>query len=122
MIQAVTSSNFPYLKVHVLISNQQYPDHEFDVEPLVDTGFDGGLAVPQQMIPATVTPAGQSMWELADGTEITAFWYFGYVTVGQLPPVPTVVITLDNNPLLGRHVTDKFRLIFDRGRRLVVEP
>ncbi len=122
MIQAVTSSRFPYLQVHVQIGNQQYPDHEFDVEPLVDTGFDGGLAVPRSTIPDTVTPAGRSMWNLADGSEITASWYFCYVTIGHLPPVPTVVITLDRKALLGRHVTDKFRLIFDHGRRLVVEP
>lgn len=121
MIQGVTSLNFPYLQVHVQIGNQQFPDHEFDVEPLVDTGFDGGLAVPRRMVPTTVTPAGRSIWNLADGSQITAFWYFCYVTIGQLPPVPTVVITLDSNSLLGRHVTDKFRLILDHGRRVIVE-
>ena len=122
MIQAVANSNFPYLRVHVRIGNQQYPDHEFDVEPLVDTGFAGDLAVPRKLIPATVTPSGLSEWELADGTEISAFWFFGYVTIGQLSPVPTVIITLNSHALLGRHVTDRFRVIFDHGRRLLVEP
>lgn len=121
MIQGVTSLNFPYLQVHVQIGNQQFPDHELDVEPLVDTGFDGGLAVPRRMVPATVTPAGQSTWHLADGTEITAFSYFCYVTIGHLQPVATAVITLDGGALLGRHVTDKFRVISDHGRRVIVE-
>ena len=122
MIQAVTSSRFPYLQVHVQIGNQQFPDLEFDVEPLVDTGFDGGLIVPRRMIPATVAPAGESTWYLADGTEITALLYLCYVTIGQFPPVSTAVITLDSHALLGCHVTDRFRVIFDHGRRLLVGP
>jgi len=87
----------------------------------VDTGFDGGLAVPQAVIPATVSPVGESVWYLADGTEIKAHSYFCYVSIGHLPPVSTAVITLDGDTLLGRHVTDQFRVTFDYGHQIIVE-
>jgi len=121
VIQAIRSSRFPYIALHFQIGDQRAPAFEFDVEPLVDTGFDGGLAVPQGLIPDTIAPVGRSTWYLADGTAIVVSSYFAYVTIGHLPPVPTAVITLDSDPLLGRHVTDRFRMVFDHGRQLTFE-
>jgi predicted aspartyl protease len=51
---AVRSTRFPYLSVHVRLGNLQYPDFEFDVDALVDTGFSSGLTVPQGLIPSRV--------------------------------------------------------------------
>jgi predicted aspartyl protease len=121
MIQAVTSSRSPYLDIKVRIGDYDHPDFEFDIEALVDTGFDGGLAVPPALIPSTVPSVGESAWYLADGTEIKAQSYFCYVAIGHLQPIPTAVITLDGDVLLGRHVTDQFRVTFDHGRRVIVE-
>ena len=122
MIRAVNSSEYPFLDIRVQIGDRFAPDYEFEVRALVDTGFDGGLAVPRRLIPGSITPMGQSVWNLAEGTEITAFSYFCHVTIGHLQPVATVAITLDGDALLGRHVIDKFRFVFDHGRQLIVEP
>jgi predicted aspartyl protease len=122
MIEPVTSDAYPFLRVHVRVDSLDAPTFEFDVEALVDTGFDGGLAISRDLIPEGVVPVGRSVWNLADGTEITALSYFCYVSIGHLQAVPTVVITLDGDALLGRHVTDTFRVTFDRGRRVIVEP
>jgi predicted aspartyl protease len=121
MIQAVTSARFPDLSIHVWIGDRDHPDHELDVEPLVDTGFDGGLAVPQALIPSIVPSVGESVWYLADGTEIKTRSYFCYVSIGHLQAVPTAVIALDGDMLLGRHVTDQFRVTFDHGQQIIVE-
>jgi hypothetical protein len=43
------------------------------------------------------------------------------VTIGHLQPVPTAVTALDGDPLLGRHVTNQFRVTFDHGRQIIVE-
>jgi predicted aspartyl protease len=91
-------------------------------DPLVDTGFDGGLAVPSHIIPDTVKPIGRSVWNLADGSQVTTLSYFGYVTIGHLQPAPSVVISLNGDPLLGRHVTDRFRVTFDHGHVVLVDP
>lgn len=122
MIQPVTSTRCPYLAIDVRIGDYDHPDFELSIEALVDTGFDGGFALPPALIPLTIAPVGESVWYLADGTEIRAHSYFCYVSIGHLRPVPTAVIALDGDTLLGRHVTDQFRLILDHGRTLTVEP
>ena len=122
MIQSVTSARFPYLPVRLTIGAQDNPVFETVLEPQVDTGFDGGLAVPPMLIPSTVTPDGHTEWQMADGTELRAPAYLCSVSIGNLSPVRTAVIAFDGDILLGRHVTDQFRLIFDHGRTLTVEP
>src|SRR6185436_19521997 len=122
MIQSVTSSRYPYLPIHVEIFTQQTKVFEFDIEPMVDTGFDGGLTVPRGLIPSSIPPFGTSDWKLADETEIQASTYVARVTIGSLPPVTTLVIVLGDDPLLGRDVIDHFSLHFDHGRQLIVSP
>jgi predicted aspartyl protease len=104
------------------LGNLQYPDYEFDVEALVDTGFDGGLTVPQALIPVRVAPMGQQRCDLADGSLIDAPVYRGFVTIGSLQPVSTYIIVLPHQALLGRAVTNRFRLSFLYGRQVVLEP
>jgi predicted aspartyl protease len=118
----VSSSNFPYLSVHVIVGTLRNPFFEFDIEPLVDTGFDGGLTVSKDLIPDSIESIGQSVWRLADETEVAAFAYLGYIKIGQLDAVPAVIIALGEEPLLGRSVTNNFRLIFDHGNQIIVEP
>ena len=120
MIQAVTSSRYPYLPVHVEIFTQQTKVFAFDIEPMVDTGFDGGLTVPRGIIPDSIQPFGTSDWKLADENEIQTSAYIARVTIGSLTAVATLVIVLGDDPLLGRDVIDHFSLHFDHGRRLTV--
>jgi predicted aspartyl protease len=121
VIQSVRSTRFPYLPVHVRFGNLQYPSFEFDVDALVDTGFDGGLTVPHGFIPSTVPPLGQSLCHLADGSTIAAFSYVGFVSVGSLQAVQAGVITLPHQTLLGRAVTNRFKLSLLYGRQVVLE-
>jgi clan AA aspartic protease len=120
MIQAVTSSRYPYLPIHIEIFINKTMVFEFDIEPKVDTGFDGGLTVPRGIIPDHIPPFGISEWKLADETEIQTPTYVARVTIGSLPPVVTLVIVLGDEPLLGREVIDNFSLHFDHGRQLTV--
>jgi predicted aspartyl protease len=121
VISAARSGRFPYLLVHVRIGNLQYPDCEFDVEALVDTGFDGGLTVPPGYIPDRVRSIGQIKCDLADGSTVFANYYGGFVSVGALQPMATIVIVLPHEPLPGRAVTNHYRLSFLYGREVVLE-
>ena len=121
MIPAARSSRFPYLDVHVRLGNLQYPDFEFDVEVLVDTGFSGGLSVPQGLIPERVRRRTESWCTLADGSIILARTYRGFVSVGPLQPVPTAILVLPNQALLGRDVANHFMLTFAYGRQVTLE-
>jgi hypothetical protein len=73
MTSAVTSSRYPYLPVHVEIFVQQTIVFEFDIEPKVDTGFDGGLTVPKGVIPDSIPPFGTTEWQLGCRQRVSLF-------------------------------------------------
>jgi predicted aspartyl protease len=123
MSDAVSSPRFPYLLIHVRIRQpSSSADQAVDLEALVDTGFDGGVVLPTDVIDPSLTPVRHLPWSLADDTEILAPAFFGLVTIGAFPPVPTVVIPLGDEAMVGRHVTNNFRVVFDHGTEVIVEP
>jgi predicted aspartyl protease len=89
---------------------------------LVDTGFDGGVTVPPGLIDSSIKPDTQLPWLLADGSEIRTPAYLATVQIGRFQPITTVIIALGDEPLLGREVTDRFRVTFDHGQTILVEP
>ena len=122
MTPSVSSSRFPYLPILVHIGTRRTVEQSIEIEPLVDTGFDGGVVIPQALLDPSLTPDSQTIWTLADGTDVLAPAYLGYVEIGNLSAVSTAIIALGDEALLGRAVTNRFRLIFERGERIVVEP
>jgi len=121
VISAARSSHFPYLPVHVRLGNIQYPDHALDIEAFVDTGFDGSLILPQGLIPDRIPVIGETICHLADGSIFAAASYLGSVSVGSLAPVRAIIMTFPDKALLGRAVTEHFRLSFLYRRQVVLE-
>jgi len=117
MSQGFTSSRFPYLPL--LVSVRQRSEA---VEALVDTGFDGDVSVPPGTVTAGEPPDGYSPWILADGSEVLTPAYDGTVQLGSFARFPAIVIALGDEPVPGRGVTDRFRVILEHGRRLLIEP
>jgi clan AA aspartic protease len=116
------SSRFPYVSIRVIIrqtlaSNQQ----SLDLEAMVDTGFDGGVVIPSDLLDPALTPVRQLPWSLADGSEVLLPAFLGSVQIGNLPPVTTIVMPLGDEPLIGRQVTNNYRVIFDHGNQVIVE-
>jgi predicted aspartyl protease len=122
MTASLSSTRFPYLRVQVRVGTARYVDQEIDLEALVDTGFDGGVVVPARLIDPSIRPDTHLSWTLADGSHMRTPAYVATVRVGTLPAVMTVVIALGDEPLVGREVTDRFRVTFDHGREIIVEP
>ena len=117
MTERFTSWHFPYVPIRVSVQQR-----EVALEALVDTGFDGGLAVPPAFITNGETPDGYLPWTLADGRQVLLPAYRGIVQLGSFPPFPTVVIPLGDEPIVGRQVSDRFRVVLDHGQQVVVEP
>ena len=121
MISAVRSTRFPYITVHVVLGPLQYPSFEFDIEALVDTGFDGELTVPDSLIPNRVPTRDTVTCDLADGSTFNARAYRGHVSIGTMLPMLAIIIALPHQALLGRAVTNRYRLSFLYGREVVLE-
>jgi predicted aspartyl protease len=127
MSKHVVSSRFPYLplKVHVRLNR----DHQIDTlaEALVDTGFSGDVALPSSWLTNGHLPDGYATWTMADGSATLAAIYLGTVRVvgleEEMPsPIPVTITVLGDEVMAGRGLTDRFRLILDHGRELIVEP
>lgn len=110
------STRFPYLPVHLEIGPVAG-----DLEALIDTGFDGHLAVTPDLV-GSRPPTGHSRWTLADGSTVLAPVYRGALRIGQFTPFIVTVIAIGDEAILGRGVTDRFSVILDHGRQVVLEP
>jgi hypothetical protein len=48
--------------------------------------------------------------------------YFGTVQVNDVGSLDALITALGDEPIVGRGVTDRFRLILDHGTQVIVEP
>jgi len=110
------SSRFPYVPIRIDLRGRSY-----EVEALLDTGFDGHAALPEGLIPSSEAPDGSIDGELADGSVLPVAYYVGSVAVAELDAQPCLVMAMGNEPLIGRAVTDNFTVILDHGRQIILE-
>jgi hypothetical protein len=62
-----------------------------------------------------------SRWELGDGSLVLSEEYLGTAQVVGIK-MPVRITCLGEEFLVGRGIVDRFRLIFDRGQRVQIEP
>lgn len=48
--------------------------------------------------------------------------YYGSMQVGDLDPLDVDITALGDEPIIGRGITDQYRIILDHGARVIVEP
>jgi predicted aspartyl protease len=113
---SVTSNRFPYIVVRIIVRSL-----DREVDALLDTGFDGFLALPAGAIADAHGPDNYLLWTLADGSEITAPAYLGTIQIGTTRIDPAVIIELGNEPILGLHAMERFKVILDHGRQVIFE-
>ncbi len=111
------SARFPYLPVQLEFGQQMY-----ELEVLLDTGFEGHIAVHPGLITTEQPPIGYLHWTLANGTDERAPYYTGRVRIGPLGPFTALVTAMGDEPVVGRRLTNRFMIMLDHGRRVVVEP
>ena len=119
MTQQVTSSNPPFVLIRVTLEGES--DVLFAGEALMDTGYDGSLTLPAAIL-GNRTPVDDWQIELADGSRIDVPFFYGTVEIVGLAHVGVVLSVMGNEAILGRRVMDYFRVTFDHGREVTVEP
>ena len=112
----LVSEHFPYLPLRLAVRRGTYA-----IEALIDTGFDGDVAVPPALLPDG-DPDQYQRWTLADGSAVYAPLYFGTVQVGDVSKLDVLITVLGDEPIVGRGVTDRFPLVLDHGQQVIVEP
>lgn len=94
-----------------------------DAVALLDTGFDGYLAVPDDLVTTLPRPVHSRRARTASGDVLEVPVYRGAVDVVAQPgPFDALIIALGGEYLLGLAALNRFRVTFDHGPRLIVEP
>ncbi len=88
---------------------------------MLDTGFEGDVAVTADLISVGSQPDGHVPCQLADGSEIVAPFYRGLVELGGLGAFAILILALGDEPIVGRGVTDRFLVTLDHGREVRIE-
>ena len=114
MSQELVSSRFPFLPVRLEVRQLIYEE-----EALIDTGFDGGIAVPPFLLEGQ-EPDWRQRWILAEGSEIVAPVYRGTVQVGDFQPASVLVLAMGDEYLIGLGLLTRFSVLLDHGLRVVV--
>ena len=95
--------------------------HEF--EALVDTGFDGTIILPEGSISQGLPPHGESRWRLADNSVVSTSYYLVQAEIaGTERPFSLLAYVLGKEAIIGRALTNNFRITLDHGERIIVEP
>ena len=114
----MTAAPYPYLTVHLRVH-----DYRAEEPALVDTGFDGHLAIPEAVAATLPPPLYLRRIRTASGQVVRVPAYLGTVELADQPgPFDALVIALGDEYLIGLPVVNRFRVTFDHGQRVVVEP
>jgi predicted aspartyl protease len=97
---------------------------EKDCDAIVDTGFDGFVALPTHFIEELqLTPAG-SLWAILGDGHATELTLFRGTVVWEAGPRRVDVLAVEGSALVGMSLLRTFRLTVDvmPGGRVTVEP
>lgn len=111
------SERFPYLPLLLSIGG-----FSANTDALVDSSFDGDIAVPPGLVGADETPDHYLPWIMADGSVVLAPAFLGVAHLGSFGPLSVIVTQKGDEPLLGRGAIDRFKLTLDHGHRVILEP
>lgn len=118
MTQQTVSSQFPYLPIHIYLGGAI----TYEVEALLDTGFDGAVLLPSDFLFDAVPDIEEDTYELADGSEVTVRSYPIVVEIDGFDPIEVSASPLGDEPIIGVEVIRHFSVTLDHGRRVIVEP
>lgn len=113
----MTPARYPSLRVRFLA--QGVEGNEW---ALVDTGFDGHLALPEALIDRLPEPMYLRRVRTASGQVVRVPVYLGSIELVDQPgPIDALIIALGDEYLLGLPVLNHFKVTFDHGQRVSVE-
>ncbi len=116
--QITSAAPYPYIPIRVQIRRW-----ESEALALLDTGFTGELVIPESVLFHLGIPDDHTDVEVADNRIIPAPAFLGAIEIIGLDPIPDVHITvLGDEYILGLGILDLYKVTFDHGERVIIEP
>jgi predicted aspartyl protease len=90
---------------------------------LLDSGFEGFMAVPIEVVASLPAPEYRQEAETVSGEFLAVPVWFGSAELADVPGAFDVrVIAIGDEFLIGLQTMNQFRITLDHGRRVLVEP
>ena len=116
-IRLVVSNSYPFLAARITIRSFQSK-----ISAYIDTGFDGYLIAPEELIMELGEPDYLSEWELGDGSIVDAQDYLGELEIiGLRENIEVRITAIGTEFIIGRAVIDRYCIMFDHGMRVIIE-
>jgi predicted aspartyl protease len=114
----VTARRFPFLRIQFAIGR-----YRGEAEALVDTGCDVALVIPHGLIPDLPPPGHTGHASTVSGERLTVpAWRALIELVEQPGAFEATALAAGDEFILGLPALNRFRVTFDHGERLIVEP
>lgn len=112
-------SDAPYPSLQIRFLAQGLERETF---ALVDTGFDGHLAIPEALVDDLPEPLYVRRVRTASGQIVRVPVYVGTVKLAEHPnPIDALIIALGDEYLLGLPTLNHFKVTFDHGKTITVK-
>jgi predicted aspartyl protease len=114
----VNSGRYPSLRVRFTVAG-----HSGEEWALVDTGFDGDFSVPDQIGLSLGAPHHTEPVQMASGQVVDVAIHHAVIDLIDQPgPFRAEIIVLGDEYLIGINALNRFKVTFDHGQRVIVEP
>jgi hypothetical protein len=111
----LTSSQFPYVDVVITIGTWSLVESVY-----LDTGFEGGLLIPEYLRHEILASASRVRLKVADETIVRAPGWSGLVRLAE-SQFDVEIAALGARFLLGRDVLDQITVCFEEGKRVTIQ-
>ena len=112
----MTSPRYPSFPVRIELAGRV-----FEENAVLDTGFDGEVAVPVSRVEGLETDEFER-FAFPDGTVVEPGIFRGSVQLADLPPVPAEIVALGSEFIIGIQILIRYEIILDHGQRVIVNP
>jgi predicted aspartyl protease len=114
----MNDARYPSLPIRLTIGSSF-----FETTALVDSGFEGYIALPRTLASSLPTPRYERRAEMASGEIVTVPVWRGTAELVDAPGSFRVdAVALGDEFLIGLFTMNFFKFVFDHGLRLLVEP
>ena len=114
--KSISSIHFPYIPVKITVVENNY-----NLEALVDTGFNGQVILPPNMFTNGQLPPKFVTCKLADNSIVEMPIHRGTLKLGDKKLNEIMILIIGDEPIIGREVIKHFKVTLDHGRKIILE-
>lgn len=111
----IVSSRFPYLPIQITTNRT------ISIKALLDTGFDGEVILPAEIVTNGELPNWYVECKLADDSVVEVPAFFCSVKLGNKRLNDIVLLIMGDEPIIGRELIKHSKITLYYGKKIILE-